>query len=145
MQPGRSSTRRWDIDSAILSFLESGPRTASRLFTFLNSRTWRARAPPESSPEIGARGARVDKRALMRHLGYLQRDGLIAVQPELRVLHHDRTMVVWNVKYYRLAGQWDIPPPPRTPLQGLQVVKEIHNPLKGEEGMIRFTRWLRDP
>ena len=81
----------------------------------------------------------------MRHLGYLQRDGLIEARPQLKILHHDRGTASWNVKYYRLQRIQGPPTPPPTHPPLLIQVKEIHNPFHGEEGMLRFARWLRDP
>lgn len=140
----RSSTRRWDIDLAILALLKSGPRTASRLYRELN---------PQTKPGwiLTARGWKhrllnitVDNRVLMRHLKYLIRDGLIAVQPQLKVLHHDKGLVGWNVKYYLLREQNLSSTPSPSPLAGVKAVSEIHNPFNGEEGMLRYMRWLRD-
>lgn len=80
----------------------------------------------------------------MRHLGYLIRDGLIAVHPQLKVLHHDKGLVGWNVKYYLLREQSLSSTPSPSPLAGVKAVSEIHNPFNGEQGMLRYMRWLRD-
>ena len=145
VQLRRSSTRRWDIDLAILHLLKSGPKTASRLFRLLN---------PSAKPGwiLTRRGWKhrllnvtVDKRVLMRHLGYLMRDGLVAARSQVKILHHDKGLAGWNVRYYLLRKPGLSPPPSRSPLRVVKTVSEIHNPFNGEEGALRYVRWLRDP
>jgi DNA-binding transcriptional ArsR family regulator len=118
----KASTRRWDIDYKILTILKNGPRTASYLASHIN----------------------IDKRVLMRHLHYLVRDGIITVQPQTKVLCHDQNQIVWKVKYYTLNSIGSPPTPPRSPLKPAKNISNIHNPFRGEGGMLRFTRWLRD-
>jgi hypothetical protein len=139
------STRRWDIDNAILAFLESGPKTASRLFIELNPGLRRRWGQTVRGWKRRPVNVKVDYRALKRHLGYLQRDGLIDAWPELKILHHDRGAVAWDVKYYHLQALHPSPLPSPTLLQSLQSTSAIHNPFRGEEGMLRYIRWLRDP
>ena len=141
----RSSTRRWDIDLAILALLKSGPKTASRLYRLLN---------PSAKPGwiLTARGWKhrllnvtVDKRVLMRHLGYLTRDGLVACSHRVKVLYRDRGGTCWLTKYYSLQAQEGGATPSSSPLRVVKTVSEIHNPFNGEEGALRYLRWLRDP
>jgi hypothetical protein len=137
--------RRWDIDEAILDHLKSGPRTASGLFRELNKGMHHRAILTARGWKRSQTNVKVDNRTLMHHLRYLQRDGLIADQPVLKVLHHDRREVLWRVKYFRRAkAQGTAPPPHEGPIRP-ELRKEIHNPFKGEEGQLSFIRWLRDP
>jgi len=140
-----SPTRRWDIDNAILTLLESGPKTTCRLYRLLNPGMRRALVLTARGWKYKPVNVKVDKRVLKRHLGYLIRDSIAAVKTQLKILHHNRGMVSWNVKYYMLQGERGSPPPPGSPLCRPIPFKEIHNPFPGEEGQLRFIRWLRDP
>jgi len=143
-RPG-SQARRWDISHAILALLKSGPKTLSMLYRRLNPglpkgvlRWAGSRGPRSARP-------RVDKRTIRRHLGYLRRDGLVASELWLKVLRRDRDIYTWRVTYYHRADLQDPAPPGGASPGPAGRVSEIHNPLPGEEGALRFIRWLRDP
>jgi hypothetical protein len=110
-QRRRSSTRRWDIDQAILNLLKSSPKTASKLRTEI--RVGIKHHTSETAPiwKTYPMQIQIHGRSLAKHLGYLQRDGLIACESCLKVLHHDRGAVYWLTKYYTLQSLQPTPTP----------------------------------
>ena len=87
----------------------------------------------------------VDYRVLMRHLRYLIREGLVTAQPQVKVLRRDRGATCWLTKYYSLKTREDSATPSPSPPRVVKKTSEIHNPFHGEEGTLRYVRWLRDP
>ena len=139
------SNRRRDIDNAILALLKSGPKTISGLFRLLNpdaKRMWVHTARGWKHRFINVT---VDMRVLTRHLKYLMRDGLVKVQSQVKVLHRDMGETCWLKKYYSLAAREDSATPSPSPPKLVKKISEIHNPFHGEEGALRYVRWLRDP
>lgn len=145
VQLRRSSTRRWDIDHAILTLLKSGSKTISGLFRLLNPEAKRRWVHTARGWKHRFVNVTVDMRVLTRHLGYLMRDGLVTVQPQVKVLHRDMGGVCWLKKYYSLTAEEGSATPSLSPPRVVKNVSEIHNPFHGEEGALRYLRWLRDP
>lgn len=143
--PGLTPHRRYDIDQAILRQLNPHPKTAHRLWRDLNPhirRTWRC--TPQGWKNLWLNVA-IDYRTLMRHVGYLRRDGLITQASQLKILVRDDSQTAWLVKYYFLKNRDHSSTPPSTPPEILKPVAVIHNPFYGPEGATRFMRWLAEP
>lgn len=135
-------TRRYDIDAEILKLLESRPRTASNLFRRLNPGMRKIVVELGGGWKSKRVNVKVDKRTLKRHLGYLERDGTITHEECLKVLKHERGIMAWLVKYYRLRDLKDTYTPPGALSPRKNRISVIHNPFYGEEGALRFIRWL---
>lgn len=110
------SSRRLDIDEAILWLLEHGPRTKWCLFNDLRSLCSMPEESLESEMKPRLVSATIDKRTVKRHLGYLIRDGLVSMFTQTKVLIRGCSETTWFVKYYQAVHASDCTPPPGAPL-----------------------------
>lgn len=136
--------RRWDLTERVYNLLESGPKTLSKLYRLLNPGV-----PNIILRRAGSRGMRtgkpmVDKRIVKAQIEFLMRKNLVAVTVRVKVLHHDIGSYAFTVKYYYRTDLEGSPTPCGRIVSPEKLFQHIHNPFNGEEGMLRYMRWLRD-
>ncbi len=141
----RRSTRRWDIDLAIIAALQDEPKTASGLYRDLNpemKRVWLEF--PEGIRKCKV-NAVVDHRTLWQHLVRLVRDKVIMKARQRKTCVGMKDIASWHVTYYALPSQFLLSGSGVGAVVELPSMMFVLTSSNGAASALEFDDWLRLP